>query len=50
MIVIRKFATTELYLYFVNNFSKMLDGAYAEQRALAAIEQRLFTTFSPKKK
>jgi len=27
-----------------------MDGAYAEQRALAAIEQRLFATFSSLKK
>jgi len=27
-----------------------MDGAYAEQKALAAIEQRLFATFSPVKK
>jgi len=27
-----------------------MDGAYAEQRALAAIEQRLFAIFSPLKK
>jgi len=26
-----------------------MDGAYAEQRALAAIEQRLFATFAPVK-
>jgi len=27
-----------------------MDGAYAEQRAFAAIEQRLFATFSSEKK
>jgi len=27
-----------------------MDGAYAEQRAFAVIEQRLFATFSPEKK
>jgi len=27
-----------------------MDGAYAEQKALAANEQRLFATFSPVKK
>jgi len=49
-LIASSFVTTEIYFCFVNNFSKRLDGAYAEQRALAAIEQRLFATFSPKKK